>query len=60
MIHIETKLLTRAIRTAIKVIRFSRGGFSVAERRELTADLLELAALLAEDIADDIGKGGPG
>lgn len=54
LIQLDQKLIRRAINVAIKVIRFSRGGFSKDEKKELAGDLLELAAMLAEDIADDL------
>lgn len=41
--------IARIIRLVSRTIRLSRGGFSKAERREIIASLLSLAA----DIADD-------
>ena len=41
--------VARIIRLVSKAIRYSRGGFTKAERRALIASLLSLAA----DIADD-------
>lgn len=43
----------RIIRLVTKAIRFSKGGFTKAERRELGLDLLELAAHVLDDILDD-------
>ena len=53
-ISLDQKVIRRAITVAIKVIRFARGGFSKDEKKELAADLVDLAAILAEDIADDL------
>ena len=39
----------RIIRLVSKAIRYSRGGFTKAERRDLIASLLSLAADLADD-----------
>ena len=41
--------VARIIRLVSKAIRYSRGGFSKAERRDLIASLLALAAEIAED-----------
>ena len=38
------------IRIVIKLIKFSKGGLSKAERQELGADLLDLAAKILEDV----------
>ena len=38
------------IKIVIKLIKFSKGGLSKAERQELGSDLLELAAKILEDI----------
>jgi len=43
----------RVIRLVTKTVRFSKGGFTKAERRELGLDLLELAAHVLDDILDD-------
>jgi hypothetical protein len=43
----------RIIRLVTKAIRFSRGGFTKDERRELGLDLLELAAFILDDLLDD-------
>ena len=43
----------RIIRLVTKAIRFSRGGFTKDERRQLGLDLLELAASLLDDILED-------
>jgi len=44
----------KAIRIAIKTIKFARGGFTTKEREELAGDLLDLAHDLAADLLDDI------
>ena len=44
----------KAIRIAIKTIKFARGGFSTKEREELAGDLLDLAHDLAADMLDDL------
>lgn len=41
--------VARIIRLVSKAIRYSRGGFTKAERRDLIASLLALAAEIAED-----------
>ncbi len=46
-------LAPKAIRVAVKAIRFSRGGFDDAEKKELGEDLLELALLLLTSLAED-------
>jgi hypothetical protein len=46
-------LAPRAIRVAIKAIRFARGGFDEAEKQELGEDLLELALLLLTSLAEE-------
>jgi hypothetical protein len=43
----------RIIRLVTKTVRFSKGGFTKAERRELGLDLLELAAHVLDDILED-------
>jgi hypothetical protein len=43
----------RIIRLVTKAVRYSKGGFTKAERRDLGLDLLELAAALLDDILDD-------
>ena len=45
-------LAPKAIRVAIKAIKFARGGFDDAEKKELGEDLLELALELLTDLAD--------
>ncbi len=44
--------IARIIRLVSRTIKYSRGGFSKAERRDLIASLLALAA----DIADDTDR----
>ncbi len=44
----------KAIRIAIKTIKFARGGFTRKEREELAGDLLDLAHDLAADLLDDL------
>lgn len=46
-------LAPKAIRVAIKAIRFARGGFDDAEKKELGEDLLELALELLTDLSQD-------
>lgn len=46
----------RIIRLVTKAVRYSKGGFTKAERRDLGLDLLELAAALLDDILDDPQK----
>lgn len=46
----------RIIKLVAKTVRFSRGGFTKAERRELGLDLLELAAHVLDDILEDPQK----
>lgn len=41
-----------AVRLAIKTLKFSKGGFSKEEKKELGEDLLELAIYLLEDSLD--------
>lgn len=53
-VQLDSKVIRRAITVAVKVIRFARGGFDRDERTELAGDLLELAGMLAEDIASDL------
>lgn len=43
----------RIIRLVTKAVRYSKGGFTKQERRDLGLDLLELAAALLDDILDD-------
>lgn len=43
----------RIIRLVAKTLRYSKGGFSKEERRELGLDLLMLASHVLEDIVDD-------
>lgn len=42
-------LAPQMIRLAAKVIRFSQGGFTPEEKKELAADLLELSLLILEE-----------
>jgi len=46
-------LAPKAIRVAIKAIRYARGGFTDDERKELGHDLLELALELLTELAED-------
>jgi hypothetical protein len=46
-------LAPKAIRVALKAIKFARGGFSKEEKQELGEDLLELALELLTDLAAD-------
>ncbi len=46
-------LAPKAIRVAIKAIRFARGGFNEAEKQELGEDLLELALELLTSLAEE-------
>ncbi len=48
--------VARIIRLVSKAIRYSRGGFSKAERRDLIASLLSLAADLADGDEDNIAQ----
>ena len=41
-----------ALKLAIKAIRFSKGGFTNQEKKELADDLLALAILILTDVAD--------
>lgn len=43
-------LAPKAIRVAIKAIKFARGGFDAAEKKELGEDLLDLALELLQDL----------
>lgn len=43
----------RILRLVTKAVRYSKGGFTKAERRDLGLDLLELAASLLDDILED-------
>ncbi len=43
----------RIIRLVTKAIRYSKGGFTKQERRDLGLDLLELAASLLDDVLED-------
>ena len=45
-------LAPSAIRLAIKMIRFSRGGFDDDEKKELGSDLLDLALMLLQELDD--------
>jgi hypothetical protein len=45
-------LAPKAIRVAVKAIRFARGGFNDKEKAELGEDLLELALLLLTSLAE--------
>jgi hypothetical protein len=42
----------QAIRLAIKMVKFSSGGFTTEEKKELGADLLALALVLLEQAKD--------
>lgn len=44
----------KIIRLVAKAVRFSKGGFTRDERRELGLDLLELAAFVLDDLLDDL------
>jgi hypothetical protein len=46
-------LAPSAIRLAIKMIRFSRGGFDAEEKKELGSDLLDLALLLLKELDEE-------
>jgi len=46
-------LAPKAIRVAIKAIKFAKGGFNDAEKKELGEDLLELALELLTDLASE-------
>ena len=48
--------VARIIRLVSKAIRYSRGGFSKAERRDLIASLLSLAADIADGDVDNIAQ----
>ena len=53
-VSIDTRTMIQAIRLAGKIMRYARGGYSDDERRDLVADLLDLAAVLAADIGSDL------
>jgi len=42
----------QVIRLAIKMVKFSSGGFNADEKKELGADLLALALVLLEQVKD--------
>lgn len=46
------KIAQEALKLAIKAVRFSGGGFTPAEKKELANDLLALAILILSDVAD--------
>lgn len=45
-------IASEALKLAIKAIRFSKGGFTSTEKKELADDLLALAILILTDVAD--------
>ena len=53
-VKINQNTIVRALRIAGKIIRYARGGFSQEEIQDLIGDLLELAGVLVDDIADDM------
>ena len=55
-VSIDRETLVSAIRIAGKIMRYARGGYSDKEKSDLVGDLLELAALLANDIGSDLAK----
>ena len=53
-INIEINTWKASIQLAAKLIRYAKKGYSKEEKQELLADLLELMAVFAEDIGDDV------
>ena len=53
-VKLDQQVLVQAIRLLGKLIKFSRGGFDKAERKELAYDLLSLGAALLGDIVGQI------
>ena len=53
-VRLNQATLVRALRIAGKIIRYARGGFDKEEIQDLIGDLLELAGVLVNDIADDM------
>ena len=47
------KLTPQLMRLIVKTIKYSKGGLTKAERRELGLDLLELAYEVLGDLIDD-------
>ena len=43
-------LSPKLVKLIVKVVKFSKGGFSKEERQELGADLLELAAEVLDEV----------
>jgi hypothetical protein len=56
MMHNKEELINltpKLVRLIVKTIKFSKGGLTKAERRELGTDLLELAYEVLGDLIDD-------
>ena len=53
--HVRSALRSLA-RVGVKALRYSAGGFTSAELRDIAADLAEITIALVEAIADD-GEG---
>ena len=55
----KNALWLQALRVASKAIRYSRGGFTKKEKKDLAQDLLELAELLLSALTDELTNDPP-
>ena len=53
-INIEINTWKASIQLAAKLIQYAKKGYTKEEKQEILADLLELMAIFAEDIGDDV------
>ena len=53
-INIEVSTWKAFIQLAAKLIRYAKKGYTKEEKQEILADLLELMAIFAEDIGEDV------
>jgi hypothetical protein len=49
MINVD-KTAQKALAVAIKAIKYSKDGFTAAEKQELVRDLIELAMMILSDV----------
>jgi hypothetical protein len=52
MSTLDRSTLVHILRVLAKAARLARGGFTKQERRQLAADLMELAAVVLADVAE--------
>ena len=55
--QVKPKFWLSAIKIARKAILYAKGGYTKAERQDLAEELLELAADILGDVAEDLGDG---